>query len=148
MDLKIIAIVLVVSLAFAGAVFAVPGLHAGLDGWLGRNASVNATWHGCGAENATQRANATEIGEFRQAVLDGDYQTAKQLHDQYGLGGQLFGRLNETTFADYSGMGKLAAKLRQELGIGNQSLSGRMNAGAGFAGGMHRPMRGKFVITK
>jgi hypothetical protein len=45
-------------------------------------------------------------------------------------------------------MGKLAAKLRQELGIGNQSLSGRMNAGAGFAGGMHRPMRGKFVITK
>jgi hypothetical protein len=175
MDLKIIAIVLLASLAFAGAVFAVPGLHAGLDNWLGRNASMNGTWHGCGpmqngsnmpcgfgpgngslhnaawfgrgSGNAPVRANATEISAFRQAVLDNDYQAAKQLHDEYGLGGPFFERLNETTFADYSEMSNLANKLRQELGIGNQTISGRTHAGAGFAGRMHNPPRGKPQIT-
>ncbi len=181
--MKILAIVLVASLAFVGVVYAMPGLHAGLNSWLNHNASIqngawqgrngsmqNGTWNGCGpmrgmrggfgrygvnqsfqngtwgATNATQHANATEISDFQQAVLNGDYQTAEQLHTQYGLGGPLFGKLNETTFADYSDMSNLALKLDQELGIGNRSISG-MGAGMGFAGRMHHPHRGNPQIT-
>jgi len=210
--MKILAIVLVASLAFVGVVYAMPSLHAGLNSWLDHNASIqngawhgrgpmgnwtwqgrngsmqnwtwagynasaqNGTWHGhggmqgCrqgkggsgrggyggnssfqngtwGAMNATPRANATEISDFQQAVLNGDYQTAEQLHTQYGLGGPLFGKLNATTFADYSDLSSLALKLDQELGIGNQSLSGMIPAGAGFAGRMHHPHCGRPQIT-
>ena len=90
-----------------------------------------------------QQFNSTELAQFNAAVASGDYATAESLHNSYGLGGNLFGKLNETTFAQYSQITglqnqvkNLTGALRQELGL--NSTGQRMAAGAagaqGFAG--------------
>ena len=65
--------------------------------------------------------NSTQVKEFESAVLSGDYATASQLHAQYGLGGPIFDRLNETTFAKFSQIRNLQHELAQALGMGSGS---------------------------
>jgi len=136
MDLKIMAFALLaVSLALVGVAFAMPGLHAMMGNWPG--AGRNLSW-----QNATWHANATEMGQFRAAVMAGDYAAAKRLHDGYGLGGGLFGRLNETTFAQYSQIYNMSAALEKELGINQSRIFGAprfRGFKAGFFHGMHKP---------
>lgn len=108
-----------------------------------------ANWHAFGY-NAT--FNQTQADQFKQAVQSGDYQTALQLHQQYGIGGRLFDRLNSTTFATYSQiyglqsqLHTLNGQLRQELGISQNTSAGAhpnstaARPGFGFGRGMrHR----------
>lgn len=148
MDAKILAVASFVVLAvFAGMSFALPGFALRLEGLgmqlagIGMHATPmeNATWHDGGAGmhgfmqncswNWTNRTfNRTIIAEqmqqFSDAVQNGDYETAKKLHGQYGFGGPMFSMLNETTFAKYSQMsalqeqaGALARELQAELGL-------------------------------
>lgn len=99
----------------------------------------NKTMHMRRMEMNMASFNSTAIEQFNQAVEDGDYQTAKQLHETYGLGGGLFDKLNETTFAKYSQIQKLISELRQELGMDGQSGNGPglgegFEMGPGFGG--------------
>lgn len=61
-----------------------------------------------------------EYQQFIQAIESGNYATAEQLHQQYGFGGKLFDKLNETTFAKYSQIYALTTELREELGMKGQ----------------------------
>jgi hypothetical protein len=71
--------------------------------------------------NATNAANYTAgYQQFIKAVTSNDYQTAEQLHKEYGFGGKLFDKLNETTFSKYSQIYTLSTELRQELGMTGQ----------------------------
>lgn len=145
MDMKVFAAVMVLSVVLASAVYAFPGWH-GMRGWDGgaphmRNAS-SMNW------TASQRnwtpANATEYQAFSQAVASGDYQAAESLHSQYGLGGPIFGMLNQTTFAEYSQivnlqtqLHDLESKLFGELGFQRPpaTAGGWMMHGMGPRGG-------------
>ncbi|VVB98435.1 Uncharacterised protein [uncultured archaeon] len=135
MDMRIFAAVMAVGLlglvAFAGV-----GYAAGFWGnFHGQN--MNAT------RNVSAPFNATVVQDFRQAVASGNYAEAKQLHDTYGIGGKLFDKMNETTFAKFSQIYGLEASLRQDLGLNetNRPHGGLFGLGykAGFANGMmHR----------
>jgi len=61
--------------------------------------------------NVSARANATQVEEFKTAVMKGDYAAAKLLDGEYHLGGPLFGMLNETTFVVYSRIFGLESQL-------------------------------------
>ena len=88
-----------------------------------------APFGGHGMGNPTEPANLTDYAQqFLNVVLNGDYDSAKELHKQYGFGGQLFDRLNETTFAKYSQIYQLNNELREELGLNGTT-------GMGFAPG-------------
>jgi hypothetical protein len=172
MEMKILAAALAIALvAFVGVGFAMPG-WAGFAGWgmmngpaqngswQWGNASLNGTMHGGGngtfgmrgrGMGLNQTFNSTQVQEFDSAVASGDYATAKQLHDDYGIGGSLFGKLNETTFPQYSQiynlqsqLTNLTGQLRQELGFGGKQpmgphFGGFMMGHGGFGRGMrHR----------
>ncbi len=122
MDLRIIAAALVMVAALAGAAYAMPMWAAGWN-----NATQNWTAHHMHWGNSSVRANSTQVSEFWQAVASGDYQTAESLHQAYGLGGPLFGRLNETTFADFSQLYNARAKLWSDLGLNPSSMPHRMH---------------------
>ncbi|MGV8176659.1 MAG: hypothetical protein ACP5NX_02590, partial [Candidatus Bilamarchaeaceae archaeon] len=76
-----------------------------------------------GTMNATMRtapipdANHTRMSEFENAVEAGDFQTAKRLHAEYGVGGPFFDKLNETTFVKYSQIHAMTKELMSELGM-------------------------------
>ena len=85
------------------------------------NGSANFTgWQPPMHPSGNSTLNRTQLREeqqkFESAVLSGDWATAESLHSTYGFGGALFGKLNETTFATYSQLYKLADELRQQLG--------------------------------
>jgi hypothetical protein len=117
------------AIALAGIVYANAwgfGQSFGMRAYGADAPCMNGGWL---AKNITSE----QIGEFRSAILSGDWETAKKLHSEYGLGGPIFDRLNSSTFATFSqiaNMRKQAAdlqiKLNQDLGIGNQA------AGIGF----------------
>lgn len=67
--------------------------------------------------------NESAILEFRQAVLNGDYQKAKQLTVSYGVGSRFFQSMNESTFQKLSQIYKLKMELAKELGI-NENMVG------------------------
>lgn len=71
---------------------------------------------GNGSMNETQFSQLQS--QFESAVLSGDYATAKELHSSYGFGGRLFGKLDESTFAQYSQLRKLESALLEKLGEG------------------------------
>lgn len=88
-----------------------------------------------------QRPNFTQMDDFENAIEKADYETAKQLHEEYGLGGPLFEKLNETTFAKYAQIRKLNTELMQELGLEHDMPAG-MEKGIGLPGRemrMHPP---------
>ncbi len=85
--------------------------------------------------------NSSQLEEFKQAIEAGDYQTAKQLHETYHLGGLLFDKLTETTFAKYSQIYGLQNELMQELGLEEPGIGPRFDGFGrgpepGFAHGM------------
>jgi hypothetical protein len=156
MDAKIFAAVLAVGLlgmvAFAGIGYA-GGFWGGMRGPMadpsgnftgsgmhepGANCTGNAA--GCGMRgpwgngtlDAPPRMNETLMQEFRGAISSGDYDAAMQLHEEYGFGGQMFERLNETTFGQLSQIHNMRTQLMQELGM-NDTPRGL---------GMGCPMRG------
>ncbi len=117
MDGKIIAGVLVLALlAFVGVAYAFPGWYHGMI-----QNQTNTTWQGM--RNMSMHFNAPEMQAFNKAVESGDYQTAQQLHQEYGFGGPIFDKLNETTFAQYSQIRNLQNQLAIELGL-NGSMMG------------------------
>jgi hypothetical protein len=143
MDMKILAaIAAVLVLASAGLAFASSGFNEGRQG-----SGKNETWKGqanrlFGPErNATLRGNSTELAQFRQALQSNDFSAAKQLHNAYGFGGPLFGKLNETTFAKYSEISRLSEELRQELGM---KISGPAEFIGDFGNGRPRGNRPEF----
>ena len=169
MDMKILAAALALSLiAFVGVAFAMPNWQNGNWGAAGQNRTLhnatwngpcqnatwqNATWHVRGNWQNLTRPNATEIEQFKHALQTGDYETAKHFYDAYGIGGRLFGKLNETTFAKYSQIYNLQNELRQELGLNGQSDIGPQfevgaDSGFGFIPGMRQHMRQDQKRTK
>jgi hypothetical protein len=161
MDMKILAAALAISLiALVGVAFAMPNWNNGNFGAAGQNRTLhnatwkgpcqnatwqNATWHGRGNWNLT-RPNATDIEQFKYALQAEDYQAAKHFYDAYGIGGRLFGRLNETTFVKYARICNLQSELRQELGLNEQQdygpMLGRIEGprGVGFGRIMRHPI--------
>jgi len=172
MENKTMAAAFAVALVvLAGAAFAAPNWFGGFFGGQGTQnnqppmAQNNATWqnqtgfgHGRGfgynmavgtlhergmGFNAT---NNQTVQEFKAAVQSGDYQTALQLHQQYGIGGPVFDRLNATTFATYSQIYNLQGQVRtlksqlgQAIGMNMQLAAGtQLHAGARPMGMMAR----------
>jgi hypothetical protein len=138
MDMKIFLALLATGLiAIAGIAYAVPGMQLWLNG-MGEM-RPNGT-----DGNNSSAFNSTAFQQFQSAVESGDYQGAKSLHGQYGFGGKLFGRLNESTFADYSSVFQLrrelfnaTLKLRGELGMnGTAPMMGMGQFMKGFQMGM------------
>jgi len=123
MDMKIIGAVFVVAiLAFVGVGYATNWFHGNMN-------ATNQTWSGNMNQTHVRgmppgnftRANSTTIQQFEQSIKSDDFQTATDLHATYGLGGPMFGKLNSTTFSQYSQIVNLEAQLGQELGM-NQSI--------------------------
>ena len=75
----------------------------------------------------------SQADKFENAVLGGDYDTAKSLDEKYHFGGPLFGKLNQTTFSTYSQIAKLRQQLMAELGL-NQTAPDGLGQ---MSGGMH-----------
>jgi len=148
METKTKAVLVFVFLAVvAGALFAMPGFgrayHVDADvqqhmnqTWNGSNAPeppwMNGSFNGTRPEgfgrrnarlNNTNMPNATDIANFKQAVVSSDFQTAKTLNQEYGLGGPIFSKLNETTFQTYAQIQTLRTELMKELGLDNVSLA-------------------------
>lgn len=127
MDLKIIAVFVAVALA-TGAIYAVDKLSA--------PQIRTADEFGFGERNGTAKHmgmgrfnDTTEHSDFLKAVENGDYSEAKKLHDEYGFGGPIFDKLNETTFAKFAQIQKLQKELATELGFGG---NGQMPPIMGF----------------
>ena len=175
--MKVFAVALVAVLALAGFAFAFSGGRLALPGigWhQGRpdfNGTVNATMpfgrHGFNGTlngtmprgmpgfNGTAPCNMTgflqnvsaEREQFKTAVENGDYVSAKALNEQYGFGGRVVGLLNETTFPKYSQIFKLRDELMGELGIDGTPAATHRGCATGdrpgFArGNHHRPWEG------
>ena len=159
MDRRIMFVVLgVAALALAGLAFAAGGQGWNATGfdpqnWNGTvqghrmmrsHGSENATGSGMMRGNGTQALNMTaraeEMKQFEQAVLSDDYSTAKQLNTEYGVGGPIFGKLNETTFAKFSQIANLESQLRQDLGLNATGMMPPEIGGPGF--GMRPGMKG------
>ena len=167
MDMKFIAALGIIAvIAFVGIGYA---SWRGMTGWGAQqigswNNSSIMRWgmgHMGAWNNSTVAFNATQLAQFQQAIESGDYAAAQQLHDEYGFGGQLFAKLNQTTFAQYSQIAVLQSQLKnltatlgQELGFKGQGMvfaAGRMHGmggmmqpssdgnkmGRGFGRGMH-----------
>jgi hypothetical protein len=94
------------------------------------------------ARFANCTGNVTEkLSAFREAVESGSFEEAMQLHESCGFGGQVFGLLNESTFAKYSQVYELTNELRGELGLDQQpgiDFGLGMGPMPGFARGPHR----------
>ncbi len=139
MEKKILAAASAIILfVLAGLVFAMPGWQKWGEG------AQNGTWPAPPWQNKTWQAgnysqfNSTQVREFRSSVESGDFATAKQLHNKYGFGGPLFGRLNESTFAQYSQIFQLRSQLQNLTGALHQELglTGAMgHRGRAFMGG-------------
>ncbi len=167
MDYKLFAVVAIAFTVIAGMAFAAPGWYGDnfrMQGGTG-NWTRNPSWNYAGYHNGARFANganstfkgprgfgrglnatfnSTAARDFQAAVESGDYATASSLHSQYGFGGPIFGKLNETTFAMYSSIASLTSQLRAELGL--NSTGKGIARGFVFAGGMKvvrgAPMRG------
>ena len=88
MDLKMLGLVFAAVLALAGA-----GYAAGFFGHA-PPPFANVSWNGTHSGWNGTAFNATAAQDFRQAVASGDYNAAMSLHQEYGFGGKLFGKLN------------------------------------------------------
>lgn len=160
MDRKImLAIMTIFLLGCAGVVFSSPDQHKGMMGWEQNFTAKNHTR--MNINSMRQTINSTEFRQFEQAVISEDYQTTKKLQrkisedfarirksgricesdDQYGLGGPIFDKLNETTFPDYSQIHILSEKLKSELGGDVERPIGNINER--HDPGFERGMRGR-----
>jgi len=141
MDRGVLIGAIVVALAFAGLAYASPGVmkawqnQGGMPLWNASDAG-HPHWNASLAERPRGNMSSAEMEEFWQAVAEGDYAAAKQLHEEYGFGGLLFGRLNETTFAEYSQLFSTRRKLMEELETGHGEQ------GMFMEGGMRLQMNG------
>ena len=141
----------VAALAFASLAFATGGQG------MARNWQGDGNTTGCGmmrggagdgngtfahAMNKTgmPRFNSTEQKAFEAAVESGDFAAATKLHGEYGFGGPLLGKLNETTFAKYSQIANLESQLETELGLNATGMMPPMQGKLGF--GMRPGMQG------
>ena len=89
-----------------------PGMHGAHSGCNATNSTwKNKIMRGV-AQNGSQAFNQSHMSDFASAVESGDFAKAKQLNGEYGLGGTLFSRLNESTFKTYSEMFSLQSQLR------------------------------------
>ena len=164
MDQRILLIVLGVgALAFASLAFASGGQAwsangTQLDSWNGTamrhgmmrgiQGGGNATGcsmmreegNGTFAQSGAQRFNSAEQKAFEAAVESGDFTAATKLHEEYGFGGQMFGKLNATTFAKFSQVHKLQAELMTDLGMNATGMMPPLLEGPGFGNG--QGMRG------
>ena len=130
MDNRIMFVALgVAALALAGIAFAAGGQGWNVTGvshqdWNGtlKGHGMMRGLEGNGTRILNRTAMAQERASFQQAVLADDYSTAKNLSGEYGFGGPLFGKLNETTFAKYSQIANLESQLRQELGLNGTGM--------------------------
>jgi len=113
-------------------------MRMGAPGWAGNGTCA------CGLNmTGMPRFNATEHEAFEAAVESGDFAAAAKLHEEYGFGGQMFEKLNETTFAKFSQVHKLQSELATELGMEKMPGAGMMGKGMGRMQGdrgmgMHR----------
>ncbi|MFA6214677.1 MAG: hypothetical protein WC717_05370 [Candidatus Micrarchaeia archaeon] len=153
MDQRILVVVLgIAALALAGLAFASPlgaaqfegagcacngtngsiGMRA-QGGWENRTGGLGAGMRMGAPDNATLAAHE----EFEEAVEAGDFASALALHEEYGFGGPIFGKLNETTFATFSQIHALHEELRQALGMegADGKMMGRGPGGMGRMGG-------------
>ena len=168
METKTMAAAFAVALlVLAGAAFAMPNWFGGFFGGQPQSMQNNETgqnqtgsWHGSrGMMNGTGWQNQTgiypghargsgmgynatnnqTIQEFNTAVQSGDYQTALQLHQQYGIGGPVFDKLNATTFATYSQIYNLQSQLHTLEGQLGQAIGMNMQlaSGAQLPAGTH-----------
>ncbi|MBU0586416.1 hypothetical protein KJ780_02815 [Candidatus Micrarchaeota archaeon] len=122
---KMIVILMFLTILSAGAVFAIAAENEGNDSGFG-------PWKKCRPDNETVDVharlmndiyfNSTVMEEFRNAVINNDYQTAKKLNEEYGVGGHMFSSLNGTTFAKYSEIAVLHKELMAELGINQTEM--------------------------
>jgi len=152
MDQRILFVALgVAALAFASLAFASGGngwtaAGFGPQDWNGTRPMPPGGWNGTfrghgmmrgfdGNETRMQNqtARAETMKQFQQAVLSGDYATAKNLSATYGFGGPMFGKLNESTFAKYSQIAALESQLRQELGLNATGMMPPLLEKPGFA---------------
>ena len=158
MDRRIMFVILgAAALALAGLAFAAGGQGWNATGfgpqdWNGTRMAAssgeNGTFrgHGMMRGNSTQEQNRAareeEMKQFEQAVLADDYSSAKSLSTQYGFGGQMFAKLNETTFAKFSQIAVLESQLRQELGMNATGMMPPLIGGPefGMGPGMKRGM--------
>ncbi len=143
MDRKLmVAGIAVVLLVFGGLAIAVPAMENSADmsgGYPGPGKPPQPQGNCSGGNFTAPDMNFTmpdkaQVEKFGNAVRDGDYNTAKALDDEYHIGGPMFSKLNETTFATYSEIAKLQAQLMSELGM-NQTVTD------GFSKQMHGPQQ-------
>jgi len=85
--------------------------------WEGEGNMTNWTAQEMPGRGANGTFNETAMKDFDAAVLAGDYTAASSLHQAYGMGGPIFGKLNATTFAQYSQIQNLQHELAKELGL-------------------------------
>ncbi len=151
MDRRIMFVILgAAALALAGLAFAAGGQGWNATGFgpqdwnntrMAASAGENGTFrgHGMMRGNSTQEQDRTareeEMKQFEQAVLADDYSAAKSLNTQYGVGGPMFGKLNETTFATFSQIAVLESQLRQELGMNATGMMPPLMGGPEFGNG-------------
>ena len=115
MDLKILAVVLLVAvLALGGMAFATN---------FQMDKPMIGKWKKPDS-NSTSPPDLSKLMEFHDAVLSSDYETAKSLHDKYGFGGRIFDKLNQTTFAEFSQIKNMQKHLGEELGLPSKDKSG------------------------
>ena len=138
MAYKLVAAGLILSLlVFGGIVLAIPMVENATN-------VTKIPQESCGRPEPLSEAaganismpNETQIGEFDAAVQSGDFETAKALDNEYHLGGPIFGKLNQTTFATYSQIAVLKRELMIELGLNQTRDDG---FGAPMMGGMAPP---------
>ncbi|MEM3555121.1 MAG: hypothetical protein QXF56_00120 [Candidatus Micrarchaeia archaeon] len=142
MELKWIVAVLLLFLFGIGVVYAVRWQPENSGGFRMRNETQwNRTdcryeWSG-----EVRMFNETAFQQFIQAISENDYETAMELHREYGFGGRLFDKLNETTFAKYSKIYTLNMELMEELGMkgrpGKLPLAGKFARGRFQGAGWH-----------
>ncbi|VVB65556.1 Uncharacterised protein [Candidatus Gugararchaeum adminiculabundum] len=129
MNNKIVAVAFAMVLTlFVGTALAMPSFGRGMEReHEAEDAAIDVASSGqIGAEqNETEveRVNASDIIEqFKLAVINGDYQAAMQLHETYGVGGGMFGKLNETTFAKYAQIYVMTNELMTQMGMGGPGI--------------------------
>lgn len=162
MDFKLIVIAAVALLVFGGAAFAASSWqgagsmhgfnrtmpdgmnctgfgrgHGGNFNGTMPDGAQGAPWgNGNDADFTLARAN------FSAALAAVDYASAKALHEQYGFGGPVFEKLNESTFPKYAEINNLQAELMDELGVTDGPGMGNFGfEPRGFGRGPERGMR-------
>ncbi len=116
---------------------------------MGNNGTGRMGFGRRAGNQTNQSANAAAFSSFNSAVLSGDFATAQQLHNEYGFGGPIYGKLNATTFAQVSQIanleqqaGNIEKQLRQELGINGTALGMMGGFGPMPGGSGSMPMKG------